>query len=494
MIYQVGDLTVNTIVYRLSRDDKPIDVEPQVFNLLAYLIENRDRVVTRDELLNTLWKGKVVSDSALGTRIKAARKAIGDTGNVQNIIKTIHGRGYQFIAPVITVGNITDVKKSQNQEDRKPSIYVNKFQCSPEDGESRALAEELYDQILQRLSRRTGVRLLEMTYKNNEETLGSTDYLLNGRIRKSMSEYRVNFTMTWCASGETVWAEGFSGSIKNPLSFADSVIHAVDAALRIQFNAFDARRLADRDESNLSVSELLTKAAECSYRVNISEFRHAVVLIDRILKKQPDNPMALAMRAEFGATLANILPEDFHDEDNDALIQMADRAIELNHLSDYAFFARGSLRLMRLSDIDGALEDAKRCLELSPSYVDGFDLTGRALTCLEKADQAIEYLERAVKLSKSDPYYPSYLEQLALARFFCGNLGNALIDIDSALQFHSGVWTFHRLKGAILEKLGEKQQAEESFESARKLIGTPHIFAIELPLPPSYKQLLKSLA
>jgi DNA-binding winged helix-turn-helix (wHTH) protein len=71
-----------------------VSIEPLVFDLLVYLIEHRERLVSREELLENLWKGKVVTDSALGARLKDVRKAAGDSGSKQAVIKTIHGRGY----------------------------------------------------------------------------------------------------------------------------------------------------------------------------------------------------------------------------------------------------------------------------------------------------------------------------------------------------------------------------------------------------------------
>ena len=98
MIYRFNQCTLDTERYQLSLLDDPVSVEPLVFDLLVYLVENRDRVVTRDELLDKLWEGKVVTDSALGARLKDARKAVQDSGSKQEVIKTFHGRGYQFIA------------------------------------------------------------------------------------------------------------------------------------------------------------------------------------------------------------------------------------------------------------------------------------------------------------------------------------------------------------------------------------------------------------
>src|SRR5262249_34238159 len=80
----------------------PYPVEPQVFNLIYYLIQHASRVVTRDELIESLWGGRIVSDAALSTRIKSARKAIGDDGEQQRLIKTIHGRGFRFVGDIAT--------------------------------------------------------------------------------------------------------------------------------------------------------------------------------------------------------------------------------------------------------------------------------------------------------------------------------------------------------------------------------------------------------
>jgi pimeloyl-ACP methyl ester carboxylesterase/DNA-binding winged helix-turn-helix (wHTH) protein len=98
VIYRFNQCTLDTERYQLSLRDKPVSVEPLVFDLLVYLVENQDRVVTREELLDKLWEGKVVTDSALGARLKDARKAVQDSGSKQKVIKTFHGRGYQFIA------------------------------------------------------------------------------------------------------------------------------------------------------------------------------------------------------------------------------------------------------------------------------------------------------------------------------------------------------------------------------------------------------------
>jgi pimeloyl-ACP methyl ester carboxylesterase/DNA-binding winged helix-turn-helix (wHTH) protein len=98
--YSFAGLTLDTDRFALRRGDEVVHVEPQVFDVLAYLVEHRDTVVTKTELLDAVWGDRFVSESALTSRVKAARQAVGDDGTAQSVIRTVHGRGYQFVAYV----------------------------------------------------------------------------------------------------------------------------------------------------------------------------------------------------------------------------------------------------------------------------------------------------------------------------------------------------------------------------------------------------------
>src|SRR3954454_474410 len=100
MIYAFGLYQLDTRVFELRHRGDVCPVEPQVFNVLAYLAEHRDRVVSKDELLEKLWPDRIVSDTTLTSRLKAARKAVGDDGKSQCVIRTVHGRGYRFVAEI----------------------------------------------------------------------------------------------------------------------------------------------------------------------------------------------------------------------------------------------------------------------------------------------------------------------------------------------------------------------------------------------------------
>jgi predicted ATPase/DNA-binding winged helix-turn-helix (wHTH) protein len=101
VIFGFDEFEIDTGGFELRFRGEPRHLEPQVFDVLRYLVEHRDRVVSKEELLDRVWGDRFVSESALTSRVKAARQAVGDTGRSQRVISTVHGRGYRFVAPVV---------------------------------------------------------------------------------------------------------------------------------------------------------------------------------------------------------------------------------------------------------------------------------------------------------------------------------------------------------------------------------------------------------
>src|SRR5215831_21134880 len=126
MIYVFDAYEFDTDRRVLRRAEMPVDLEPKVFDLLAYLIQHHDQFVSREKLYAQLWSQQFVSEAALTYCISEARKAVGDNGRTQRVIKTVHGRGYRFIAPVVqrlpdsTSGEAATVPLPLPQADQMP--------------------------------------------------------------------------------------------------------------------------------------------------------------------------------------------------------------------------------------------------------------------------------------------------------------------------------------------------------------------------------------
>jgi predicted ATPase/DNA-binding winged helix-turn-helix (wHTH) protein len=124
MLYAFEDYELDLQCYELRHAGRPVKIEPQVFNLLAYLIRHRDRVVSKEELLEQLWPGRIVGEATLTSRVKAARRSIGDRGREQRLIQTVHGRGYRFIAPVEELPDGVSAQQDPHQPSRLPALIA----------------------------------------------------------------------------------------------------------------------------------------------------------------------------------------------------------------------------------------------------------------------------------------------------------------------------------------------------------------------------------
>src|SRR3984957_19390695 len=117
------DHTLDTDRRELRRGSKPIAVEPQVFDLLVYLVQNRDHVVSKDDLIASVWGGRIVSDSTLTSRINAARRAVGDSGENQKLIRTIPRKGLRFVGAVRTQPDgVTHAPPGEIRDQSRPAL------------------------------------------------------------------------------------------------------------------------------------------------------------------------------------------------------------------------------------------------------------------------------------------------------------------------------------------------------------------------------------
>jgi DNA-binding winged helix-turn-helix (wHTH) protein len=206
--FSFADHTLDTNRRELRRGSEPIAVEPQVFDLLVYLVQNRDRVVSKDDLIASVWGGRIVSDSTLTSRINAARKAIGDSGEAQRLIRTIARKGLRFVAAVRTqsngdepahaTGSPPDELHGQSRPtlplSERPAIAVLPFINMSGDPEQEYFSDGISEDIITALSR---IRWLFVIARNSSfkykgqavdvkqvgRELG-VRYVLEGSVRK----------------------------------------------------------------------------------------------------------------------------------------------------------------------------------------------------------------------------------------------------------------------------------------------------------------------
>jgi TolB-like protein len=242
--FRFGDHSLDTDRCELRRRGMLVALEPQVFDLLVYLVQNRDRVVSKDDLLEAVWGGRIVSESALTSRITAVRKAIGDDGGAQRFIRILPRKGFRFI------GLVEEVERRVTPSDtpvtategptrpglalpEKPSIAVLPFANMSGDPDQQFFADGMVEEIITALSR---IRWLFVIARNSSFTYKgravdvkevgrdlNVRYVLEGSVRKAGQRVRISAQLIEAASGAHLWADRFDGSLEDVFELQDKV-------------------------------------------------------------------------------------------------------------------------------------------------------------------------------------------------------------------------------------------------------------------------------
>ena len=227
------------------RAKRAVHVEPQVFDLLVYLVQNRDRVVSKDNLIASVWGGRIVSESTLTSRINAARTAVGDNGREQQLIRTIPRKGLRFIGAVCAPADdnqqalAADLPSDGIHEPSRPvlplpdrpAIAVLPFTNMSGDPEQEYFSDGIY-------------KGMALHMKQVAEELG-VGYVVEGSVRKSGDRVRITAQLNDVSTGSHIWAERYDRDLADVFAVQDEITESIVAAIEPQLYAaenFRARR------------------------------------------------------------------------------------------------------------------------------------------------------------------------------------------------------------------------------------------------------------
>lgn len=244
-----ADCLLDTERRELRRSNQLVAVEPQVFDVLIYLVENRDRVVSKDDLISSVWNGRIVSESTLTSRINAARKAIGDTGEKQSLIRTVARKGVRFVAPIDAA---RDQQTPALAAPQRPSIAVLPFTNMSGDPEQDFFVDGVTEEIITALSRVRWFFVIArgsaFAYKGKEVTpaeiareLG-VRYILTGSIRRSGDQIRVSAQLVDGNSCSNVWARSYDRALSDIFAVQDEITQTIVGGIEPELSRAERER------------------------------------------------------------------------------------------------------------------------------------------------------------------------------------------------------------------------------------------------------------
>ena len=433
MNYGFGDLTIDLARQELWRGASAVDVEPMVFQLLHVLIENRDRLVSKDELFNVLWDGRAVSDAALSTCIKSARRAIDDSGDRQEVIKTIHGKGLRWVAPLrpIAEASAADVSTDLDAGDdvwveaaKRPSIAILPFDAIGAGMEAQTLSEAIPHELIATIARLRWISVIargsSFRFQSGTDDLDlvrrrlGVRYCMTGSVEVLGRNVSISVVLADTEDGQVIWADRFRSTMEDVHEVRETILAQVIFAVEIQIPLSEASKARLRSPENIDVWATYHLGLQSLYRFDEGENDRAVAMFEKAIALEPG-----FARAHAALSFAHFKTAFMHySVDRDVAViaarAAAERSIELDPMDPFANFNMGR-SLWLVGDLDRAKSWLNRSTSLSPNFAQGIYARSWTETVSGSSQMGRRLSDEARVLSPLDPLLYAMLGTRAMS-------------------------------------------------------------------------------
>lgn len=466
----------------LHRGSDVVPLAPKVFDLIEFLIRNRERVVSKDDLINAIWNGRSVSDAALTTRLNAARSAIGDSGSEQRLIKTLPRKGFRFVgpihqkdclfdAPVADDGKVGPQKYILALPD-KPSIAVMPFQNLSDDPDQDYFADGVVEDIITGLSRSKllfvisrnssfSYRAKAVDIKRVSRELG-VRYVLEGSVRKARNKVRLTGQLIDATTGAHIWAGKFDSDLEEIFDVQDRLTSSVIGAISPQLERAEIERARRKPTENLQAYDYYLRSKYNIYQWTREGSDEALRMTRLAISLDPEFAVAYASGANiFGQRKGFGWIEEAAKERAESR-RLAERAMLLDQDDPLVLAHAAEVYSYVLEEPETGSALAARAVELDPNLMMARLWAGWALVYLGDHDAAIEQFSAAIRLSPIDPHLFVPQTGMAFAHFFAGQYEDGLSLATRAIQRQPNFPGAYRIRMSSLAMAGRIDEARRA--------------------------------
>jgi adenylate cyclase len=487
-----------------------IPVEPQVFDVLVYLIENRDRVISKDDLIASVWGGRIVSESTLASRINAVRRAVGDSGDKQEFVRTFARKGVRWIAPVKSQKPETKAEGNNPlATPQKLSIVVLPFRNMSGDPEHDSFVDGVTEEIITALSR---VRWFFVIARGSAFAYKSRDldpneiarelgvrYILMGSIRRADDRIRVAAQLIDANSRSNVWARSYDRALSDIFAVQDEITQTIVGGIEPELGRAERERARIKQRDSIDAWSIYQRGMFHVYRYTQVDLAQARKLFED----------AIAIDAELGPAYSAIAEAYYYEvvygfaklpgENRQRAIEVAQKAVALDHNDAGAHCTLGRIRYL-CREYAAAISELEFALDLNPSLALAHYGLGAAFVFSGRPYDALPHLESAIRLSPQDPNMGSYLVRIAEAKYLIGDDEEAVRFALRALAQPSFQWSRYAVLIAALGQLGRQEEARRYLAELSRIrpdfsvafVRTMHPFSRDMGIDRYYEGLRKA--
>lgn len=426
MIYRFGPFELDTASGELRADGERRPLEPQVYAVLALLLENRERLVTMDELIEKVWDGRDVSDAVVSSRIRSVRRALGDDGRTQRYIATLPRRGFRFAAEVNVERPMFRAARPLHIAER-PSLAVLPFVALGTTAPAVAIADALPHDLITELAR---LRWLFVTARGSSFRFRGAEadpvevarqlgvrYCLLGTVAAVRGRLTVTVELVDARDGRVIWADRFSGPLADVHALRAEILARVLVAFEIRVPEHEANL------ARLSVSESLDAwsayhlGLQHMYRFNRKDNAAAAAYFGKAVELDADFARAHAGLSFVHFQTAFLRHSGDVAGERERARRHAARALELDALDPFVNFAMGRTFWLE-GDLDSSLGWLERATAISPNFAQGVYARAWTETLAGNFREGRAHVDLAMQLSPLDPLFYAMLATRALTHLF----------------------------------------------------------------------------
>jgi TolB-like protein/cytochrome c-type biogenesis protein CcmH/NrfG len=487
--FHFSNHVLDVALRELTRGGESVAVEPQVFDLLVHLIENRDHVVTKDDLIETVWDGRIVSESTLTSRINAARRAVGDSGKDQIMIRTLPRKGFRFVGdvqprPVNGAGAHAAALPSPDAGGEAPpvpaldrtAIAVMPFVNLSGEPEQEYFSEGISEDIITALSKLRWFYVIarnsSFSYRGKSvhhrqvgEELG-VGYVVEGSVRKDGDHVRINAQLVDVASGSQLWAERYDRDLADVFAVQDEITQAVVAAIEPQLYAAEDFRARRKTPDNMDAWDLVMRALSHYWRVTRQDNLVAQALLEKAIAVDPAYGQALSLLAA-----SHMFSAHMGWQELTSALPRAERAalaaIRADSEDAWAHYALASVYLFNRR-FDDCIAEFELALRLNPNFSPARGIYGVALSYRGRWEEGDRAAREALKFSPRDPFAAIYCGVAAYCQYVGRNYAEAARLSREALRQRTDFVGAHRVLTASLGMAGGADAARSALQELRR--------------------------
>jgi TolB-like protein/tetratricopeptide (TPR) repeat protein len=465
----------------LRRANSLVAAEPKVFDLLVHLIANRERVVSKDDLIAAVWDGRVVSDAALATAINAARVVLGDSGEAQRLIRTLPRKGFRFVGEVReqeAAGAPADataaVPTANLALPDRPSLAVLPFASIGSSAEQDYFADGVVEEMITALSRMRSLFVIarnsSFTFKGRQVDVREVGrelgvrYVLEGSVRKAAGRLRITAQLVDATTGTNLWADRFEGALDDVFELQDQVTTSVVAAVSPQLERAEIARAKRKATGSLDAYDFYLRGL-AGYNERTRESIGAALRdFYRAIELGPDLAAAYAMAAMAYAMRKSRGWVEDREREVAETRRLARQAVEIGRDDAVALGFSGYALAHAARELDDGAALIDCALQLNPNLGSVLLASGWVKIWLGEPEAALEHLALAMRLSPLDPHMYMMQAATAHAHFFAGRFGESAAWAQKARREQIEGLPLVRIAAASLALSGRAGEARAAVE------------------------------